>query len=147
MSSLADELLNDLDDLGGEESLGYIKEEDEEMPPPPPLKRKAEGDSDDEMEDDDEEQDGNTGSGGLVMPGGVKPADELDQEDVDQMELGLVEDVRSIAKLEGSKRMSDILQVCTIHFAHIGDAFLPGHCAKGYRQIYYHTLVFHYDVS
>ncbi|KAF8211302.1 hypothetical protein K438DRAFT_1807082 [Mycena galopus ATCC 62051] len=48
--------------------------------------------------------------GGLVLPGGMKPADELDVEDVQQMELSGIEDVSKIAKLDGSKRMTDILQ-------------------------------------
>ncbi|EDR12936.1 uncharacterized protein LACBIDRAFT_245937 [Laccaria bicolor S238N-H82] len=47
--------------------------------------------------------------GSLVLEGGIKPADELDVEDVQQMELGSVEDVTKIAKLYGSKRMNDIL--------------------------------------
>lgn len=60
------------------------------------------GDGDDEMK------------GGLVLEGGVKPADELDAEDVQKMELGGVEDVRKVAKLEGSKRMTDIIKVSSI---------------------------------
>ena len=109
MSGLADELLADLDDLddvGGEE---------EEAPQPSPstangLKRKA--GSDDEMSDVEGggEQGGSTISG-LVLEGGVKPAAELDAEDVQRMELGGVEDVSKIAKLEGSKRMADVLHV------------------------------------
>ncbi|KAG2124629.1 hypothetical protein DEU56DRAFT_963469, partial [Suillus clintonianus] len=46
----------------------------------------------------------------LVLEGGIIPADELDAEDVQQMDLGGIEDVSSIAKLEGSKRMADILK-------------------------------------
>jgi len=41
-------------------------------------------------------------------------ADELDADDVQQMELGGVEDVSKIAKLYGSKRMNDILKVCQL---------------------------------
>jgi U4/U6 small nuclear ribonucleoprotein PRP31 len=47
----------------------------------------------------------------MVLEGGVKPADELDAEDVQKMELSGVEDVRKVAKLEGSKRMTDIIKV------------------------------------
>ena len=47
---------------------------------------------------DEEEVDMNEGEGemkaGLVLEGGVKPADELDAEDVQKMELGGVEDDR-----------------------------------------------------
>lgn len=116
MSSLADELLDDLDDFGAEEP----EEEPEPektfklpgLPASAGLKRKHGGDEDEEMSDggDDDEGDEN---GGLVLEGGVKPADELDQADVDEMELGAVTDVRSVAKLEGSKRMTEILKVCS----------------------------------
>jgi U4/U6 small nuclear ribonucleoprotein PRP31 len=40
----------------------------------------------------------------------MKPADELDAADVQQMDLGGIEDVDSVAKLESSKRMADILK-------------------------------------
>jgi U4/U6 small nuclear ribonucleoprotein PRP31 len=64
---------------------------------------------DDEMSDAPEEQ-GEEHVTSLVLEGGVKPADELDAEDVQQMELGALEDVSKIAKLEGSKRMTEILR-------------------------------------
>lgn len=110
MSGLADELLADLDGLSDEEAYP------EEDPAPSTsgaangVKRKATSDaemSDDEGEGEDDQQ----GSGGLILEGGIKPADELDAEDVQQMELGGVEDVRKIARLDGSKRMADILKV------------------------------------
>ncbi|KAJ7276225.1 hypothetical protein B0H12DRAFT_1174574 [Mycena haematopus] len=115
MSGLADELLADLDGLSdGEE----YTEESQHNPDAAPstsngLKRKAENaGSDDEMTDEEggEGQDGQQEIGGLVLPGGMKPADELDAEDVQQMELSGIEDVSKIAKLDGSKRMTDILQ-------------------------------------
>ena len=108
MSGLADELLADLS--GGEE-------QEEQQPVQSELKRKA-VDSDDDMsaEDDEDEQlddpdDKRLEVGALVLEGGIKPAEELDVEDVQRMELGAVEDVNKIAKLEGSKRMTDILKV------------------------------------
>lgn len=116
MSSLADELLDDLDGLSGGE------EEQEEVHQPPQfkvpglpasaLKRKREGDDEEDthMSDGDDEDE----QGGLVLEGGVKPADELDKDDVEEMKLGAVTDVRNVAKLEGSKRMKDILQVNVI---------------------------------
>ena len=122
MSGLADELLADLDGLSddGEE---YKEEEQEPSPTGPTstngLKRKAETTASDaemsemsEGEDEEEGGDGQQQVGGLVLEGGIKPADELDAEDVQQMELGGIEDVGKIAKLEGSKRMADILKVC-----------------------------------
>jgi U4/U6 small nuclear ribonucleoprotein PRP31 len=116
MSGLADELLADL---------GGFSDNEEEYPEEDPapststapngVKRKA-ATSDAEMSDDEGEGEGDQQEAvGLVLEGGIKPADELDAEDVQQMELGGVEDVRKIARLDGSKRMADILKVrgCT----------------------------------
>ncbi|KAF7301411.1 Nop domain-containing protein [Mycena indigotica] len=106
--SLADELLADLD--GSDDGDEYEQQEENGNHSTNTLKRKAEGDpSDDEMEGTGEGDDQQE-IGGLVLPGGVKPADELDADDVQQMELGAVQDISTIAKLDGSKRMSDILQ-------------------------------------
>lgn len=116
MSGLADELLADIDDL----SDGGAEEYDEPAPPAAPstsngtngLKRKAAEDAD--MSEGEEDAEGEEAeadeTGGLVLEGGMKPADELDAEDVQQMDLGGIEDVGSVAKLEGSKRMADILK-------------------------------------
>lgn len=111
MSGLADELLADLEGLSGED------EPQEQQLESNALKRKA-VDSDHDMseeDDDDELPDGPDGKhlevGALVLEGGIKPAEELDAEDVQRMELGAIEDVNKIAKLEGSKRMTDILKV------------------------------------
>ena len=114
MSGLADELLADLEDHSGGED-----QEDQQLVQSDPnvLKRKA-ADSDDDMsaeDNDDEQPDDPDGKhlevGALVLEGGIKPAEELDVEDVRRMELGAIEDVNKIAKLEGSKRMTDILKV------------------------------------
>lgn len=122
MSGLADELLADLDGLSGDEN----EEDQRESPAPSPLttaeassssgqKRKLDDlNSDEEMSGGEgEEEEGREGGevGSLVLEGGVKPADELDAEDVQQMELGSIDDISKIAKLEGSKRMADILKV------------------------------------
>lgn len=106
MSSLADDILADLDDLDD----GNEEVEDEPQTTTNILKRKA---PNDEELSDAEMVDGDDGAvvGGLVLEGGVKPADELDEEEVKRMELGGVEDVGKIAKLEGTKRMNDILKV------------------------------------
>ncbi|CAL1701590.1 unnamed protein product [Somion occarium] len=112
MNGLADELLADLEGL----SEGEQEYEDENPPeaneagPSNGLKRKAPEDeemSDIEAEGDEQEQ---KAIGGLILEGGIKPAEELDVEEVQRMELGGIEDVRKIAKLEGSKRMNDILK-------------------------------------
>lgn len=110
MSGLADELLADLEGFSDEG-------EDFEEEPGPSIaqtgtKRKATEGPDEDMSD---EEGGEDGEGeqqvGLVLEGGMRPADELDAEDVQQMELRGIQDVSKIAKLYGSKRMNDILRV------------------------------------
>lgn len=121
MSGLADELLADLDGLSDDEEYQEDPVQPASTAEAPSsnstnLKRKAT--NDDLMSDDEDEEGDGQGAegddievGGLVLEGGIKPAEELDAEDVQQMELGAVEDVGKIAKLEGSKRMADILKV------------------------------------
>ncbi|KAJ3524578.1 hypothetical protein NM688_g8535 [Phlebia brevispora] len=117
MSALADELLADLEGLSeGEED----QQEEPQQPEAGPstsatngVKRKAPSDEDEEMsegEEEGEQGDEKHAVGALVLEGGIKPAEELDAEEVQRMELGAVEDVRKIAKLYGSKRMNDILK-------------------------------------
>jgi U4/U6 small nuclear ribonucleoprotein PRP31 len=108
MSALADELLADLDGLS-DAGDDYNDEESKESESG--LKRKA---TDDDMPEDGEGgADGETqGTTGMVLEGGIKPAEELDAEEVQRMELGAVDDVRKVARLEGSRRMSEILSVC-----------------------------------
>ncbi|KAI5124861.1 hypothetical protein M0805_007294 [Coniferiporia weirii] len=118
MSGIADDLLADLDDL---DDAGETYDEEEALVPQPSssgTKRKAGPDEDLEMSDlegeggadDDIDGQGEAAGGGLVLEGGMKPAAELDAEEVQRMELSGVEDVSKIAKLEGSKRMVDILK-------------------------------------
>ncbi|KAM5534873.1 hypothetical protein V8D89_011428 [Ganoderma adspersum] len=118
MAALADDLLADLEGLSGEEN---EYEDPEEQQPgantsiSAGVKRKAPPDEDDEMSDAEGEEAGEGDAegravGSLVLEGGVKPAEELDVEEVQRMELGAVEDVRKVAKLEGGKRMNDILK-------------------------------------
>ena len=119
MASLADELLADLDGLSGEEN---EYEDNEEQQPEAGtsssagVKRKAPADEDEEMSDVEggeagEGEEEGKAVGSLVLEGGIKPAEELDAEEVQRMELGAIDDVRKVAKLEGSKRMNDILKV------------------------------------
>ena len=121
MSGLADELLADLDGLSDNEEEDAQPEASNSTAPTNGIKRKVTSDAD--MSDDDQEygeggegDDGKRDVGSLVLEGGVKPADELDVEDVQKMELGDVEDVKKIAKLDGSKRMADILKVRSSYF-------------------------------
>ncbi|KAG9099746.1 U4/U6-U5 snRNP complex subunit prp31 [Ceratobasidium sp. 370] len=104
--SLADELLADLDGLSDEEESSI---QDSGVDSSTGGKRKADAMSDDEGGAGEEGE----GQSGMVLEGGVKPADELDAEDVQKMELGGVEDIRKVAKLEGSKRMTDIIKEIT----------------------------------
>ncbi|KAI9454616.1 Nop domain-containing protein [Russula earlei] len=109
MSALADELMAD---LGGLSDAGDdYNEELEEPGSSSHLKRKATTDPDDVISEEGEgEVDGETGGPiGMILEGGVKPAEELDAEEVRRMELGTVDDVRKVARLEGSRRMAEIL--------------------------------------
>lgn len=116
MSGLADELLADLDGLSDDG--GDFNEEgnDNGAGPSAPvtLKRKAEG-SDDEMSDEETgEADEKQEPTEMVLAGGIRPAEELDADDVQAMDLGGVEDVNKVAKLEGSKKMLEILKVSLV---------------------------------
>ncbi|KAF8845653.1 Nop domain-containing protein [Paxillus ammoniavirescens] len=147
MSGFADELLADLDGLsdgGGED---YEENEETSAPAasstsaPNGLKRKADGDvdiSDIEEEGDEETAEGADSGGGLVLEAGMKPAEELDAEDVQQMDLCGIEDVNSIAKLEGSKKMTDILKEIEKYQANPSSAdvmSLPAHLNPEYTLI------------
>ncbi|KAF9452059.1 Nop domain-containing protein [Macrolepiota fuliginosa MF-IS2] len=126
MSGLADELLADLDGLSGDENEQEQQEEQESSTPSLAQLQASSGNgqkrkvdaigSDQEMSEEEgegeegEEREEGQEIGGLVLEGGVKPADELDAEDVQQMELGGIDDIGKIAKLESSKRMMDVLK-------------------------------------
>ncbi|KAJ7095230.1 hypothetical protein B0H15DRAFT_98512 [Mycena belliarum] len=143
MSGLADELLADLDGLSddGEEYPEEPENPEAAASTSNGRKRKAtDADrSDEEMTDEEVgEGDDTQEIGGLVLPGGMKPADELDAEDVQQMELSGIEDVSKIAKLDGSKRMSDILQEIEKYQANPTTAAtmsLPAHLNPEYTLI------------
>jgi len=111
MSALADELMADLDGLS-DAGDDYNDDEPEQGGPSNGPKRKATAD-DGAISEDDEEENGGEGDGtaGMVLEGGVKPAEELDAEEVQRMDLGSVDDVRTVARLEGSRRMAEILGV------------------------------------
>ncbi|KAG8832986.1 U4/U6-U5 snRNP complex subunit prp31 [Serendipita sp. 400] len=106
MTSLADDLAADFAELD-EEDQGYGNNDNEGAHE----RDNHDADGDQEMSDEEEEV---TGPDGLdehgVMPGGIKPAEELDPEAVQRMELGTVADVTKITKLFGSKRMNDIIK-------------------------------------
>ncbi|GAA5908818.1 hypothetical protein JCM6882_005459, partial [Rhodosporidiobolus microsporus] len=125
MTSLADDLLNDLDSLDGgsdidddldnmvagpsgstsasatvvaaDGSPGVKQEEDVE----------GEGE-DDEMADGELGEDVKPGEV-HVPEGGVRPAEELDQEAVEAMDLGAVKEVGKVAKLYGGRTLKEVL--------------------------------------
>jgi U4/U6 small nuclear ribonucleoprotein PRP31 len=118
MSGLADELLADLEGLS-DDAGDYSGDENAAGPSTtsaPAGNGSSAVDNDAGMSDAEEgegadEEQAKVPVGGLVADGGVRPAEELDAEDVQQMELGNVEDVSNVAKLYGSRRMADILKV------------------------------------
>ncbi|KAI6035232.1 hypothetical protein F5J12DRAFT_902077 [Pisolithus orientalis] len=143
MGDLADELLADIEGLsdGGEDGNQDNKENTGRTSGSAlnALKRKAEDDMSELEEDVDEA--GADGAGaieGFVLEGGVRPAEELDAEDVQQMDLGGIDNVSSIAKLEGSKRMADILKEIEKFQANPSSAdaiSLPAHLNPEYNLI------------
>ena len=134
MADLADELLRDLE--GSDDEVGNYSDEEvnagspagpdgaETMSPTTTKlgKRKAvDNDGGDRMEEDgsDDEDGDEDGLNGHVKQeeveisipeGGVRPAEELDAEDVAQMQLRNIKDVRSVARLTGTKTFREVLQ-------------------------------------
>ena len=116
--SLAQALLADLDDLSDEE---YVPAQPQassskngssgSMLPPlsaKTLKRPAEG------VDEDEDMDGDADGDipvGFVPEGGVRPADELDQIEVEQADMTAVEDVAKVAKLMSGSKLKEVIKV------------------------------------
>lgn len=127
MSGLEDELFADLEGLseGEDDQEERAESTQASSSAQAGTKRKAaDADMDeDEEDDDDENMDTEEGRskrkevGSLVLQGGVKPAEELDAAEVEEVDLGSVEDVSKIARLDGSKRMTDVLKV---HYATAG---------------------------
>jgi hypothetical protein len=106
--SLADELLADLEELqgGGDEDYGDEAEVDETVPAQKRARDSEEEDDDAAMNDDDPE------NGDF--------ADMVDEEEDAKMkiveaQLAKAKDVRAVAKLWGSKQLSDVLKVTRIY--------------------------------
>jgi U4/U6 small nuclear ribonucleoprotein PRP31 len=98
MSTLADELMNDLD----------TDSEGEEEPLAGPSHH-GEAEAEEAVMDEDNEHDI---SDAMLLPeGGVKPTQELDPEAVNTMDLASVAEVGKVAKLAGGKTMKDVLTV------------------------------------
>lgn len=128
--SLADALLADLDGLSDDEARSPSpgSEASSSSMPPPNLpdhrKRSAgamevddgEGGEDEDEGDDMKLEDGRSAVG-FVPEGGVRPADELDKEEVEKTDMKGVEDVKKVAKLAGSQKLQDILAVSAFNLA------------------------------
>ena len=126
---LEEDLLNDLDGDGeygdegeyveetvdaGDDSHPTAQAEDIVSTTAPLLKRKASDRNEDGMDEDEEKDDVTVKQENfemLIPQGGVRPADELDAEDVAQMQLKNVKDVSSVARLAGSRVFKEVLQV------------------------------------
>ena len=116
MTSLADELMNDLDDLGSGSDVD--DELDSAMAGPSGATTstsapQADGDDNDDGEPGDVDEALLGGAAGEVhVPeGGVRPADEVDPEAVNAMDLAGVAEVGKVARLQGSRTMREVLQV------------------------------------
>ncbi|GAA5864607.1 hypothetical protein JCM8547_005597 [Rhodosporidiobolus lusitaniae] len=129
MASLADELLNDLDDLdGADDDLDDELDQamgDAQLSSGPSGSHSngaataGDGDSggvEGGDDDDDDNEQGDTAmqselaEGEVHVPeGGVKPAEELDAEAVEQMDLGAVKEVGKVAKLYGGRPLREVL--------------------------------------
>jgi U4/U6 small nuclear ribonucleoprotein PRP31 len=118
--SLADELMNDLDGLSDDGGLS-----DTEQPTAGPssatdggadtkgyaLDNDADADMKSLMEEEDEKLEGGQSSVGYVPAGGTRPAEELDRDEVEHMNLKTIENVESVVKLHTSKRLQEALNV------------------------------------
>jgi U4/U6 small nuclear ribonucleoprotein PRP31 len=115
MSGVADELFADLAELDEEEQ---EYEEDEQGATENANGAEKDADGDEDMSDLEEEN--TEGPNALddkgVMPGGVQPAEQLDLEALQRMDLGNFKDVSKVAKLYGSKRMNEIVKVRRCEF-------------------------------
>lgn len=117
MASLADELMNDLDDLGSGSELD--DELDAAIGSTSGAAGPSHGGDNSANADGDEPVDEETDAAMAALPegeahvpaGGVKPAKELDEDAVKAMDLTGVAEVSKVAKLQGSRTMRDVLQV------------------------------------
>lgn len=119
--SLADELMNDLDGLSDDGGPS-----DSEQPVagpsstangdmgPSALPGGGDKEQDDEMKTAEEEVgtlDNGESATGYVPAGGTRPAEELDRDEVEHMNLKTIDNVESVVKLHKSKRLHEALTV------------------------------------
>ena len=129
--SLADSLLADLDGLADDEAPSpppqprASSSKGSMLPPPLPVKSngnvkaaKRPAQEDEDVEDDEDEGDdmkmvldNGVSAVGFLPEGGVRPADELDAEEVENTDLTGVEDVGKVARLMTGKKLKEVLSV------------------------------------
>ena len=117
--SLADSLLADLDGLSDDEDPSppshHQASGSKGSMAPPPLPAKVNGNKRPAEEDEDLDGDLTMENGlsatGFVPEGGVRPADELDIEEVENTDLTGVEDVGKVARLMTGKKLKEVLSV------------------------------------
>jgi len=127
--SLADELMNDLDGLSDDGGPS-----DSEQPTAGPSsaidgeatsasKVDDEGDADMKAVQEEEEDnlEGGQSAVGYVPAGGTRPAEELDRDEVEHMNLKTIENVESVVKLHKSKRLQEAL---TVSFSNVQESGL-----------------------
>ncbi|WVR05411.1 hypothetical protein IAU60_002426 [Kwoniella sp. DSM 27419] len=130
--SLADSLLADLDGLSDDEgprspspepeqpTAGPSKGKGAMLPPPLPIKKRSASEMDLDMvkrepeDDEDGDADGmmledGTSAVGFVPKGGVRPAEELDADEVENTDLAGVEDVGKVARLSTGRKLKEVL--------------------------------------
>lgn len=108
--SLADTLLADLDGLSDGEEAPQASSSSSMLPPPLPVKRSLADDLDDDLDGDLKMEDGSSAVG-FVPEGGVRPAEELDEEEVNATDLAGIEDVSKVARLMSGNKLKEILEV------------------------------------
>lgn len=124
--SLADSLLADLDGLSDDDSpvveaqpkasSSSLTGFGSMLPPPLPSKALASNGSTKRLSaaleaDEDDEMEEATISAGFVPEGGIKPADELDEEEVEATDMTGLDDVGSVARLMAGKKLKEVLAV------------------------------------
>ncbi len=117
--SLADSLLADLDGLSDDESPPSPSQPQASsskgsmLPPPLPVKTNGVKRSVEPEEDEDEDMafENGVNAVGFIPEGGVRPADELDAEEVEATDMAGVEDVGKVAKLMTGKKLKEVLWV------------------------------------
>ena len=103
--SLADSLLADLDGLSDDGGPSEPETSAKGAMLPPPLPTKA------VKRTAAEEMEGEASTVGFVPEGGVRPADELDQEEVEKTDMTGVEDVGKVARLMSGRKLKEVLSV------------------------------------